>query len=116
MPARPGRLTRSADFERAYRKGRSHANRYFVLYAFPRGGEHAARLGLSVSRKVGGAVARNQVKRLIREAFALEVQSLPVGQDVVVVARSDARELAEREGLAGVRGALSELVGKVRVT
>ena len=110
--AKRGRLTRSADFERVYRQGRSHGNRYFVLYAFPRSGEGEARLGVSVSRKVGGAVERNQVKRLLREAFAASEHRVPDGVDVVVVARPDAQELAEREGLAGVQVALDELVEK----
>jgi ribonuclease P protein component len=110
--AKRGRLTRSADFERVYRQGRSHGNRYFVLYAFPRSGEGEARLGVSVSRKVGGAVDRNLVKRLLREAFTASEDALPDGIDVVVVARPDARELAEREGLQGVKSALDELVEK----
>jgi ribonuclease P protein component len=108
-----GRLSRSADFDRVFRAGRSHAGREFVLYVFPRGDDGAARLGLSVSRKVGGAVERNRVKRLLREAFALEGPRLPEATDAVVVARSDARALAEREGLAGVRRALSDLIGRV---
>lgn len=119
---RSGRLSRSAEFERVYRQGRSHGNRYFVLHVFPRGEAPAAgapaeldtgpRLGLSVSRRVGGAVERNQVKRLLREAFAAEAARLGGEQDFVVVARPPARELAEREGLAGVQAALSELIGK----
>ncbi|MDQ6803787.1 MAG: ribonuclease P protein component [Actinomycetota bacterium] len=110
-----GRLTRSADFDRVFRQGRSHGGREFVLYVFPRGEEEVApRLGLSVSRKVGGAVQRNQVKRLLREAFTLDGDRLPAGSDVVVVARSDARALAEREGLAGVRRALGELIDRTQ--
>jgi len=108
-----GRLSRSADFDRVFRAGRSHAGREFVLYVFPRGDDGSSRLGLSVSRKVGGAVERNRVKRLVREAFALEGLRLPAATDAVVLARSDARALAEREGLAGVRRALAELIGRV---
>lgn len=95
------------------RSGRSHAGRDLVLYVFPRGGDDAPRLGLSVSRKVGGAVDRNRVKRLLREAFTREMERLPAGSDAVVIARPGARELAEREGLGGVHAALRELVDKV---
>lgn len=108
--AKRGRLSRSADFERVYRQGRSHANRQLILYAFPRGGDDPARLGLSVSRKVGGAVERNHVKRLVREAFDARREELPAGHDVVVVARPDVREVAERDGLAAVSRALDELL------
>jgi ribonuclease P protein component len=111
---RRGRLSRSAEFERVYRQGRSVANRHLVLYRFPRSDDEGPRLGLSVSRRVGGAVERNHVKRLLREAFiALEAQ-VEDGQDVVLVARPELRELAEKEGLDGVRGALEELLGRSR--
>ena len=110
------RLSRSAEFERVYRQGRSKANRFLVLYAFPRAEdapEAAAdgpRLGPVGLARVGGAVDRTHVKRVLREAFWAEAERLPEGADYVVVARPDARELAEREGMPGVRTALAELV------
>jgi ribonuclease P protein component len=107
------RLARSGDFDRVFRSGRSYAGRELVLYVFPRGEGTPPRLGLSVSRKVGGAVDRNLVKRLLREAFALESERLPEGTDAVVVARHDAKALAEREGLSGMRRALAELIDRL---
>jgi ribonuclease P protein component len=111
-PSARGRLSHSAEFERVYRQGRSIANRHLVLYTFPNGSAQRPRLGLSVSRKVGGAVQRNKVKRLLREAFARAEDGLKAGQDVVVVARPGAGELAERGGLAGVEESLSELIAR----
>ncbi len=95
-----------------YRQGRSTGNRHLVLYAFPNASTERPRLGLSVSRKVGGAVERNRVKRLLREAFAHAEGDLRAGQDIVLVARPTAGELAEREGLPGVEQALEELIAK----
>ena len=113
MAAKRRRLSRSAEFERVYRQGRSKANRFLVLYAFPREEDDSTdgpRLGLSVSRKVGGAVDRARVKRCLREAFWAEAERLPDDSDYVVVARPDAKGLAEREGSGGVRRSLAELV------
>jgi ribonuclease P protein component len=106
------RLSRSAEFERVYRQGRSKGNRFLVLYAFPREEQDAEgpRLGLSVGRRVGGAVDRTRVKRALREAFWEEARRLPDGSDYVVVARPESLGLVEREGTAGVRAALAELV------
>jgi len=111
------RLSRSAEFERVYRQGRSKANRFLVLYAFPReaaADDDGPRLGLSVSRRVGGAVDRTRVKRVLREAFWAEAERLPAGADYVVVARPEARDLAQREGMPGMRAALAELVEAIR--
>lgn len=117
LPPRPGaprvkrrRLSRSAEFERVYRRGRSRSNRWLVLHAFPRDAADGPRLGLSVGRKVGGAVERNRVKRVLREAFWRFEDQLPEEQDFVIVARAEAGDLIEREGVDGVVKALEELL------
>lgn len=108
------RLSRSADFDRVYREGRSHASRHLVVYAFPRStvAEDEPRLGVSVGRKVGGAVERNRMKRLLREAFWATSESLPEGYDFVLVARPDAGELARERGEEGIAEALREVLEK----
>jgi ribonuclease P protein component len=110
--AKGRRLSRSTEFQRVYRQGRSKANRYLVLYSFARGdGDEARpRFGVSVGRKVGNAVVRNRVKRTIREAVAELEPQLADGLDYVVLARADAVELVERDGMRGVKDSLSELI------
>ena len=101
------RLSRSGEFERVYREGRSHASRHLVVYAFPRADdENEPRLGVSVGRKLGGAVERNRMKRLLREAFWSSAQELQPGHDFVIVARPAAGELAEEGGERAIEDAL----------
>lgn len=107
---RKGRLSRSADFDRVYRDGRSHANRHLIVYSFPRAGGDQPRLGISVGRKVGGAVTRNQVKRLLREAFWTLADDLPDSHDFVVVARPEAAALASEDGEAGIERELRSVL------
>jgi ribonuclease P protein component len=110
MAPKRRRLSRSGEFDRVYRDGSSHATRYLVLYSFPRTGEEAEemRLGVSVSKKVGGAVDRNRVKRVLREAFWALSDRLPGGHDFVLVARPEIGDLIEREGMSGVQANIGE--------
>jgi ribonuclease P protein component len=80
------RVRRAADFQRAFRRRCGAADGQIVVYGHANGLSHA-RLGLSVSRKVGGAVVRNRWKRLLREAFRLSQQRLPAGVDLIVIPR-----------------------------
>ena len=118
-PGRRGqrrRLSRSADFDRVFRDGRSYSTRHLVLHAFPRasadgatGEEDGPRLGVSVGRRVGNAVERNRVKRLLREAFWAVAPTLDPGHDFVIVARADVADLTRDGGQAAVEAAVREL-------
>lgn len=79
-------LRRSADFRRVYDRRRSASDPWLIVYACENALPHL-RLGLSVSRKMGGAVQRNRLRRLYREAFRLTRHEMPVGLDLIVIPR-----------------------------
>jgi ribonuclease P protein component len=85
------RLRESRCFQAVYRRGRSWANRHLVVYALPRE-EPEKRFGFVVGKKAGGAVQRNQVRRLLREACRELAPQVPLGVDVVIVGRTAAAE------------------------
>jgi len=119
------RLSRSADFDRVFRQGRSYATRHLVLHAFPRpddapsedgaAASQAPRLGVSVGRRVGGAIERNRVKRLLREAFWALAPDQIGTHDFVLVARPEAAELARRGGEAAFEAELRELLDEAEL-
>jgi ribonuclease P protein component len=113
-----GRLSRSEDFARVYRAGRSVANRYLVLYYFERSdsllpaGEAWPRVGFSVSKRLGTAVDRNRVKRVLREAFRANDQCFKGNMDFVLIARTPILELLESGGLKAVEAKMLEIFRK----
>lgn len=93
MLQREHRLTDKRDFQRVFHHGQSFANRYLVLYYLKNPTSEHFRVGFSVSKKVGKAVVRNRVKRLLREAFRLEKERIKEPMDFVVIARPSAADL-----------------------
>lgn len=87
------RIKKNEDFQQVFKKGTSFANRQFVVYIYPKANQTELRLGLSVSKKLGNAVKRNQIKRYVRQAI-FELQSqLKADVDYVIIARVGATDL-----------------------
>lgn len=102
------RLRSPKDFRRVNRTGKRTASAYLVAQIAPGRTPGHSGLGLVVSRRVGNAVARNQVKRRVREWFRRHREELPAGSDLVVIARPGSAAL---DGNAIARE-LSELVAR----
>lgn len=108
------RLSRSRDFAAVYRQGRSVSTRYLTLHWFPREDdpEGASRLGLAVPKAVGSAVARNRIKRQLRETWRASESGTRRGHDYVLVARAGIVEPAESRGAAWLAEQVNEVLGK----
>jgi ribonuclease P protein component len=104
-------LKKNQDFKNVYRRGKSYANKYLVMYVLPNQTE-GNRLGISVSKKVGNSVIRHHLTRLIRESYRLHEEMFNSGLDIVVVARSTARDISYHE----VESALLHLGGLHKIT
>jgi len=90
------RLKKNLEFKRVYKQGRSVANRFAVMYILHNGTPHR-KAGFSVSKKIGGAVERNKLKRLFREVYRLNQENLINGIDIVFIARQAAKEASFQE-------------------
>ena len=89
-------LKKNRDFQNVYKKGKSYANRYLVMYVLKNDTERN-RLGISVSKKVGNSVIRHHVTRLIRESYRLQEDMFNSGLDIVVIARVSAKNVGYRD-------------------
>lgn len=89
-------LKRNEDFQTVYRKGKSYANKYLVMYVLDNQNDKN-RLGISVSKKVGNSVVRHRLTRLIRESYRLNDSMFKQGLDIVVIARVTAKGKGYKE-------------------
>lgn len=104
-------LKKNNDFQNVYRNGKSYANRYLVMYVLKNETEKN-RIGISVSKKVGNSVIRHHLTRLIRESYRLHEDMFNSGLDIVIIARTTARNVSYHE----IESALLHLGGLHNIT
>jgi ribonuclease P protein component len=110
---RPGhRLTKNLrirnrrEYLAVQRHGKSRHTRHFIALCVPRGDDGPSRLGITVTRKIGNAIARNRVKRRVREFFRQHLEELPRARDFVFIAKSGADELSYADVVTELRSAI----------
>ena len=110
------RLSRSRDFDAVYRQGRSVSTRSLTLHWFAReeDPEGGSRLGLAVPRSVGSAVARNRLKRQLREVWSEVGGEAPAGRDYVLAARPGLAEAVSTRDHDWLVEQVREVIGKVQ--
>ncbi|RYL94180.1 ribonuclease P protein component [Sporolactobacillus sp. Y61] len=105
------RLKKNEDFQVVFKKGKSFANRQFVVYVLRHPGQPCSRLGLSVSKKMGNAVMRNHIKRCIKEIFRDMADRLEPGNDYIIISRRPVRTMSYHE----MQGSLMHVLRKAGV-
>lgn len=85
-------IRKDYEFRRIYKNGKSFANRYMVVYVMKNRSDNT-RIGISVSKKVGNAVTRNRIRRIIKESYRLNVDpKVKKGYDLVFISRVAAKD------------------------
>lgn len=110
------RVKKNAEFQKIFKRGKSFANRQFVVYCFEKEGQEDFRIGLSVSKKVGNAVTRNRIKRYIRQAFLEMKDEVKPNMDYVIIARHQAATMDFHESKKSLQHVLkiAKMIQKVR--
>jgi len=107
------RLSRSRDFDAVYRQGRSTSTRFLVLYWFDREDDPGEpRLGLAVPKAAGNAVARNKIKRQLRELWRARLEDVPAGRDYVLIAKPGLSDAISANGFDWLGERVDEILAK----
>lgn len=105
------RIKKNNEFQTVFKQGKSSANRQFVVYVLSKQDQEHFRIGLSVSKKIGNAVTRNRIKRLIRQFFLEHKTLVNQDKDYVIIARKPVAEMDYEQ----VRSSLRHVLGIARV-
>ncbi len=100
------RVKKEKEFQQVFKKGKSCANRKFVVYQMEKPNQDHFRVGLSVGKKLGNAVVRNQVKRYIRQALTEDKENLKQDVDMIIIGRKGVEELNYHEVKENLRHVL----------
>jgi ribonuclease P protein component len=103
-------LRKNQQFQSVYKAGKSYANKFLVLYILPNQKEER-KVGFAVGKRLGGAVIRNRIKRLLRESFRLNQHRFKGGIDLIVIGR---QPIVGR-GFADVNKALLDVAGRAKI-
>ncbi len=87
------RIKKNDEFQKIFKHGQSFANRQLVLYFLKKPNQSHFRIGLSVSKKIGNAVMRNQVKRYLRQAFHELEEDIRQDYDLIIIARKPTNQM-----------------------
>ncbi|RPF51134.1 ribonuclease P protein component [Aquisalibacillus elongatus] len=91
------RIKKNEDFQKILRNGQSFANRQLVIYYYEKNDQNHFRVGLSVGKKIGNAVKRNEIKRYLRHAFIELEDSIKPNYDLVIIARKPTSQMSFHE-------------------
>ena len=105
------RVKKNKEFQDAFKNGKSVANRQFVVYVLKKQDQENFRIGLSVSKKIGNAVVRNQVKRYVRQSFHELQDRIHSGNDYIIIARKPVAEM----GMHDIKKSLEHVLKVAKV-
>lgn len=87
------RIKKNEEFQKVFQDGKSFANRQLVIYYLKKPNQDHFRIGLSVGKKIGNAVTRNQIKRYLRQAFFELKEDIKPPYDIVIIARKQTKDM-----------------------